>query len=61
MRETPRGCGVGGIVRDKVASLRAGASPERARLLFHASFTLIAHVHRIGRGTSARWVAALTP
>jgi hypothetical protein len=32
----------------------------RARLPFHASFTPTARVHRLSRGTSARWVAALT-
>ena len=52
----------GGVVagRGEVASLRAGLSSERARLPFHARFTPTARVHRLSRGTSARWVAALT-
>ena len=39
--------GWGGFAAGKVASLRAGLSPERARLPFHAGFT------RVSRGTKA--------
>jgi len=46
--------------RGEVVALREGWSPGRARLPFHASFTRTARAHRLSRGISARWVAALT-
>lgn len=47
--------------RGEVASLLGGLLPGRARLSFHARFTLTARAHRPAQGTSAQWVAALTP